>query len=56
MPDAFSLGMYAVVVVLLLLNFYHYRKVKLLEREVLTLKQEGEYIKKQVMRLKSEVD
>ncbi|WP_456474010.1 hypothetical protein [Candidatus Pyrohabitans sp.] len=46
---------YIIVLALLLLNVYHYMKVKSLEKEISTLKREGEKIRRQVHKLKSDI-
>ena len=47
---------YTITAALLLLNVYHYLKVKSLEREIFSLREESEYIKRQVLELKGDVD
>jgi phage shock protein A len=47
--------LYAVVAGLLLLNAYHYSKVRSLEREISNLRRESEQLKKQVLRLRQKV-
>ena len=47
--------LYAVVAALLLLNAYHYSKVKSLEREIFSLRRESEQLKKQVLKLRQKI-
>lgn len=46
---------YIIVAALLLLNVYHYMKVRSLEKEISALKREGEKIRRQVHKLKSDI-
>ncbi len=56
MAGSISWIIYIITAALLLLNVYHYLKVKSLEKEIFTLRRESEYIKKQVLKLKGDVN
>ncbi len=51
-----SLLLYAVAVLLLLMNAYHYYKIRTLETELRTLKRERERIREALERLKSRLN
>jgi uncharacterized protein YoxC len=56
MAGSISWAIYIITAALLMLNVYHYMKVKSLEKEIFTLRRESENIKKQVFKLKGDVN
>jgi|Deesub1362A_J573_1020465.scaffolds.fasta_scaffold00365_4 uncharacterized protein YoxC len=55
MTDSITTVIYIIAAALLLLNVYHYIKIKSLEKEIFTIRRESEKIKKQVLKLKSDI-
>ncbi|NOZ59847.1 MAG: hypothetical protein GXO66_09795 [Euryarchaeota archaeon] len=55
MAGSVLFALYAITAALLLLNAYHYLKVRSLEREIFSLRRESEQLKKQVLRLRQKL-